>query len=84
MHQGFATVAPPTAALYKDPGRPEKGNYQVNGTNGTACLLASMGLQLTITFNSVSQNKVSQYKPSNSWLNSVGATNTDTLTGFKY
>uniref|UniRef100_A0A8C9YBV8 Lysosome-associated membrane glycoprotein 1 n=1 Tax=Sander lucioperca TaxID=283035 RepID=A0A8C9YBV8_SANLU len=57
---GFATVAPPTAALYKDPGRPEKGNYQVNGTNGTACLLASMGLQLTITFNSVSQNKTVQ------------------------
>ncbi|KAA8588002.1 lysosome-associated membrane glycoprotein 1b [Etheostoma spectabile] len=60
LHQGFATVAPPTAAPYKDPGRPEKGNYQVNGTNGTACLLASMGLQLNITFNSVSQNKTVQ------------------------
>lgn len=65
LHQGFATVAPPTtaqttAAPHKDPGRPEKGNYVVTGSNGTACLLASMGLQLNITFNSVSQNKTVQ------------------------
>ncbi|XP_020504435.2 lysosome-associated membrane glycoprotein 1b [Labrus bergylta] len=61
LHQGFATVAPPTtAAPHKEPGRPEKGNYHVYGTNNTACLLASMGLQLNITFSSVSQNKTLQ------------------------
>lgn len=65
LHQGFATVAPPTTAQttvapHKDPGRPEKGNYLVTTSNGTACLLASMGLQLNITFNSVSQNKTVQ------------------------
>lgn len=62
LHQGFATDASPraqtTAAPHKEPGRPEKGSYHVNGNNGTICLLASMGLQLNITFNSVSQNKV--------------------------
>ncbi|XP_037343711.2 lysosome-associated membrane glycoprotein 1b [Pungitius pungitius] len=65
LHQGLATVAPPTtaqttAAPHKDPGRPEKGNYVVTSSNGTSCLLASMGLQLNITFNSVSQNKTVQ------------------------
>ncbi|XP_075962989.1 lysosome-associated membrane glycoprotein 1b isoform X1 [Anarhichas minor] len=65
LHQGLATVAPPTtapptAAPHKDPGRPEKGNYVVTRSNGSACLLASMGLQLNITFNSVSQNKTVQ------------------------
>lgn len=65
LHQGFATVAPPTtaqttAAPHKEPGRPEKGNYKVTSSNGTTCLLASMGLQLNITFNSVSQNKTVQ------------------------
>ncbi|XP_077946362.1 lysosome-associated membrane glycoprotein 1b isoform X1 [Gasterosteus aculeatus] len=63
LHQGLATVAPPTtaqttAAPHKDPGRPEKGNYVVASSNGTACLLASMGLQLNVTFNS--QNKTVQ------------------------
>ncbi|CAJ1079624.1 lysosome-associated membrane glycoprotein 1b [Xyrichtys novacula] len=58
LHQGFATVAPPTtAAPHKDPGRPDRGNYHVASTNGTACLLASMGLQLNVTFSSISQNK---------------------------
>lgn len=32
----------------------------VTSSNGTACLLASMGLQLNITFSSVSQNKTVQ------------------------
>ncbi|KAI3356350.1 hypothetical protein L3Q82_017579 [Scortum barcoo] len=63
LHQSFATVAPPitaqpTAAPHL--GRPERGHYQVNSSNGTACLLASMGLQLNITFTSVSQNKTVQ------------------------
>lgn len=61
LHQGFATVAPPTAAPRKDPGRPERGNYSVIGSNDTTCLLAYMGLQLNITYNSVSQNKVLKY-----------------------
>ncbi|XP_042350542.1 lysosome-associated membrane glycoprotein 1b [Plectropomus leopardus] len=65
LHQGFATVAPhttaqTTAAPHKDPGKPEKGTYQVKNSNGTTCLLASMGLQLNITFNSISQNKTVQ------------------------
>uniref|UniRef100_UPI0037E80684 lysosome-associated membrane glycoprotein 1b n=1 Tax=Semicossyphus pulcher TaxID=241346 RepID=UPI0037E80684 len=60
LHQGFATVAPPTtAAPHKDPGRPDKGNYLVTGNNGTACLLATMGLQLNLTFTSA-QNKTLQ------------------------
>lgn len=60
LHQGFATVAPPTTAPHKDPGRPEEGHYTVTRSNGTACLLASMGLQLNISFNSLSQNKTVQ------------------------
>lgn len=62
LHQSFATVAPPvtaqtTAAPHQEPGRPEKGTYMVRGSNGTACLLASMGLQLDVTYVTV-QNKV--------------------------
>ncbi|XP_069563664.1 lysosome-associated membrane glycoprotein 1b [Brachyistius frenatus] len=65
LHQGFATVAPPTdaqttAAPDKEPERPERGNYTVSGTNGTACLLAYMGLQLNFSYSSVSQNKTVQ------------------------
>ncbi|XP_053184397.1 lysosome-associated membrane glycoprotein 1b [Scomber japonicus] len=61
LHQSFATVAPPvTAPPHKDPSRPERGNYNVSSSNGTVCLLASMGLQLNITFNSTSLNKTVQ------------------------
>ncbi|KAK2905929.1 lysosome-associated membrane glycoprotein 1b [Channa argus] len=60
LHQGFATVAPPTAGPHEDPGSPQRGNYQVNGSNGTKCLMAYMGLQLNLTFTSVSQNKTVQ------------------------
>uniref|UniRef100_H3C2B1 Lysosome-associated membrane glycoprotein 1 n=1 Tax=Tetraodon nigroviridis TaxID=99883 RepID=H3C2B1_TETNG len=65
LHQTFATVAPPvtaqtTAAPPKEPGRPEKGTYQVTSSNGTVCLLASMGIQLNVTYNSTSQNKTLQ------------------------
>ncbi|KAK2839957.1 hypothetical protein Q5P01_013697 [Channa striata] len=60
LHQGFATVAPPTAAPHKDPSAPEQGKYNLTTSNGTTCLLAYMGLQLNITFNSVSQNKTVQ------------------------
>ncbi|XP_041858350.1 lysosome-associated membrane glycoprotein 1b [Melanotaenia boesemani] len=62
LHQSFATVTPPTtpqttAAPHKDPERPERGNYQVTSSNGTICLLANMGIQLNVSFNSFSQNK---------------------------
>ncbi|KAM4730568.1 lysosome-associated membrane glycoprotein 1b [Anableps anableps] len=65
LHQSFATGAPPTpaqttAAPHKDPGRPEKGTYNVTNGNNTICLLAYMGLQLNITYNSTSQNKTVQ------------------------
>ncbi|XP_037096216.1 lysosome-associated membrane glycoprotein 1b [Syngnathus acus] len=56
-HQGLATVAPSTEAPHKEPGRPLTGHYQVTGTNGSVCLLAYMGLQLNITFNSTSSNQ---------------------------
>ncbi|XP_022058422.1 lysosome-associated membrane glycoprotein 1b [Acanthochromis polyacanthus] len=61
LHQGFATVAPPTTAQTttapKEPERPERGNYLVSSSNGTTCLLAYMGLQLNISFTSFSQNQ---------------------------
>lgn len=65
LHQGFATVAPPTTAQttvapHKEPSRPEKGTYKVAGSNGTTCLMASMGLQLNLTFSSASLNKTVQ------------------------
>ncbi|XP_037542128.1 SPRY domain-containing protein 7b [Nematolebias whitei] len=64
LHQGFATDAPPTAqtsaAPHTDPGRPERGNYNVTNGTGTICLLAYMGLQLNVSFSSVSQNKTVQ------------------------
>lgn len=64
LQQSFATVAPPltaqtTAAPHQEPGRPEMGTYTVRSSNGTACLMASMGLQLDVTFSTV-QNKTLQ------------------------
>ncbi|TNN04337.1 hypothetical protein fugu_001366 [Takifugu bimaculatus] len=62
LHQTFATVTPPvtTTVPHKEPGRPDQGDYQVTSSNGTVCFLASMGLQLNVTFNSTSQNKTLQ------------------------
>ncbi|XP_008433207.1 lysosome-associated membrane glycoprotein 1b [Poecilia reticulata] len=65
LHQSFATVTTPTpaqttAAPHKDPGRPDRGKYNVTNSNNTVCLLAYMGLQLNITYNSTSQNKTVQ------------------------
>lgn len=62
LQGSFATVAPPvtaqtTVAPQQEPGRPDRGTYIVRGSNGTACLMASMGLQLDVTFSTV-QNKV--------------------------
>ncbi|KAM9449300.1 lysosome-associated membrane glycoprotein 1-like [Salvelinus alpinus] len=64
LHQSFAaTDAPPTAASQTTspppapPGRPERGNYTVTNSNGTACLMARMGLQLNVSFSSASLNK---------------------------
>uniref|UniRef100_A0A3Q0TAP7 Lysosomal associated membrane protein 1b n=1 Tax=Amphilophus citrinellus TaxID=61819 RepID=A0A3Q0TAP7_AMPCI len=59
LQQGFATVAPPTPAPHKEPGRPERGHYNAT-KNGTICLMAYMGLQLNISYNSISQKKVVQ------------------------
>uniref|UniRef100_A0A3Q2PIG4 Lysosome-associated membrane glycoprotein 1 n=1 Tax=Fundulus heteroclitus TaxID=8078 RepID=A0A3Q2PIG4_FUNHE len=65
LHQSLATVAPPTpaqttAAPHKDPGRPERGTYNVTNANNTVCLLAYMGLQLNLTYNATSQNTAVQ------------------------
>uniref|UniRef100_A0A673LX41 Lysosome-associated membrane glycoprotein 1-like n=1 Tax=Sinocyclocheilus rhinocerous TaxID=307959 RepID=A0A673LX41_9TELE len=40
------------------PPAPERGNYTLTNRNGTACLLALMGLQLNITHRSKSLNQV--------------------------
>lgn len=62
-----ATTASPTHAPTTTPtpspvipSNPDAGNYRVNNTNATACLLANMGLQLNITYFSKSQNKTVQ------------------------
>lgn len=63
-----STTAPPTTAstttttapVPTPPGTPEQGSYSVNNINGTLCLLAQMGLQLNVSFFSVSQNKTVQ------------------------
>ncbi|XP_036396323.1 lysosome-associated membrane glycoprotein 1a [Megalops cyprinoides] len=52
--------APTTAPEPTPPGNPERGNYSVTSSNGTACLLARMGLQLNLTYTSSSQNKTIQ------------------------
>ena len=47
------TAIPPTSAAPAtpaSPGNPERGNYNVTNGNGTACLMARMGLQLNVTF----------------------------------
>lgn len=50
------TVAPaPTP-----PGTPERGTYTVYNSNGTACLLAQMGLQLNVSHFSPAQNETIQ------------------------
>ncbi|XP_029936427.1 lysosome-associated membrane glycoprotein 1b [Myripristis murdjan] len=57
LHQSLATSLQTTAAPHKDLGRPERGNYTVTNSNGTVCLMARMGLQLNVSFNSSSQGK---------------------------
>ncbi|KAM3877083.1 lysosome-associated membrane glycoprotein 1-like [Diretmus argenteus] len=62
-----STTAPPPPVITTTsptpvptpPGTPERGNYNVTN-NGTECLLAQMGLQLNVSYLSVSQNKVVQ------------------------
>ncbi|XP_042348422.1 lysosome-associated membrane glycoprotein 1a [Plectropomus leopardus] len=54
---GTTTTAPPAPT---PPGAPERGHYTVMNSNGTECLLAQMGLQLNISYFSVSQNKTVQ------------------------
>ncbi|CAJ1049862.1 lysosome-associated membrane glycoprotein 1 [Xyrichtys novacula] len=63
-----STTAPPTTASTTTttalpptpPGTPERGTYSVNNINGTVCLLARMGLQLNVSYFSLSQNKTIQ------------------------
>ncbi|XP_062312601.1 lysosome-associated membrane glycoprotein 1b [Osmerus eperlanus] len=57
LHPSVATDAPPTAPPLTDPGRPDRGNYTVVNGNGTACLIARMGLQLNVSFSSATLNK---------------------------
>ncbi|KAM6979942.1 lysosome-associated membrane glycoprotein 1a [Aplochiton taeniatus] len=52
------TAAPAPSPV--PPGPPERGEYIVNNDNKTACLLANMGLQLNVSYLSVSQNKTEQ------------------------
>nr|XP_061799501.1 lysosome-associated membrane glycoprotein 1-like [Nerophis lumbriciformis] len=59
VRQSLTTVAPPTTEPHKNPGKPERGQYQLTGTNGSVCLMACMGLQLNISF-TASSNKTVQ------------------------
>ncbi|XP_031701977.1 lysosome-associated membrane glycoprotein 1a [Anarrhichthys ocellatus] len=62
------TTAPPTTAgttttaapAPTPPGTPERGTYSVNNRKGIVCLLAQMGLQLNVSYFSLSQNKTMQ------------------------
>lgn len=49
------TTSPPPPP--SPPSKPDRGDYNVTN-NGTACLMASMGLQLNITYMSLTQGKV--------------------------
>lgn len=51
----LSTTTAPTSP--SPPSVPERGSYNITN-NGTACLLACMGLQLNITYTSRSQGKV--------------------------
>ncbi|XP_051982427.1 lysosome-associated membrane glycoprotein 1a [Xyrauchen texanus] len=51
------TQTPRTTPAPVPTGDPERGSYNVTNSNGTVCLLATMGLQLNITHLSKSQNK---------------------------
>ncbi|XP_012691899.1 lysosome-associated membrane glycoprotein 1b [Clupea harengus] len=57
------TAIPPTSAAPAtpaSPGNPERGNYNVTNGNGTACLMARMGLQLNVTFLSTDKKTVQE------------------------
>ncbi|XP_037610663.1 lysosome-associated membrane glycoprotein 1a [Sebastes umbrosus] len=73
MADQASTTAPPTTASAATttapappppaptpPGTPERGTYSVNNSNGTVCLLAQMGLQLNVSYFSLSRNKTVQ------------------------
>ncbi|XP_026176042.1 lysosome-associated membrane glycoprotein 1a isoform X2 [Mastacembelus armatus] len=55
-----ASVTTTAAPAPSPPGTPERGTYSVKNSNGTICLLAQMGLQLNVSYMSVSQNKTVQ------------------------
>ncbi|KAB5576900.1 hypothetical protein PHYPO_G00203830 [Pangasianodon hypophthalmus] len=75
----LSTTSAPTPP--SPPSVPERGSYNVTN-NGTACLLARMGLQLNITYTSRSQGKAVQdiinLQPE--VTNSSGSCNADTAT----
>lgn len=55
------SISPPaTTPPHKDPGIPAQGLYNVKNENGTVCLKANMGLQINISFPSVSLNTTDQ------------------------
>ncbi|KAF6717068.1 Lysosome-associated membrane glycoprotein 1 [Oryzias melastigma] len=64
LHQVHAADPTPatqtTPAPHTDPGRPDRGTYRLTDSNGTACLMAYMGLQLNVSFTSASENKTFQ------------------------
>ncbi|XP_061131660.1 lysosome-associated membrane glycoprotein 1a [Syngnathus typhle] len=56
------TVRPPITPAPEPtpPGPPQRGNYSISNSNGTACLLAEMGLQLDFSYVSQAQNQTVQ------------------------
>ncbi|RVE74422.1 hypothetical protein OJAV_G00021560 [Oryzias javanicus] len=54
------SAATPTTPSPTPAGTPKQGSYSVNNGNGTACLLAKMGVQLNVSYISQSQNKTVQ------------------------
>ncbi|KAF5902617.1 lysosome-associated membrane glycoprotein 1, partial [Clarias magur] len=77
------TSVPPTTPPVP-PSIPERGSYNLTNTNGTSCLLASMGLQLNVTYFSKAQKKavvaIMNIQPSNmSYTGSCDATNATLL-----
>ncbi|CAK6965920.1 lysosome-associated membrane glycoprotein 1a [Scomber scombrus] len=68
MADQASTAAPPTTASTTTTvapaptpaGTPERGSYSIKNRNGTDCLLAQMGLQLNVSYFSLSQNKTIQ------------------------
>uniref|UniRef100_H0X1H9 Lysosome-associated membrane glycoprotein 1 n=1 Tax=Otolemur garnettii TaxID=30611 RepID=H0X1H9_OTOGA len=78
----FPTTVPPVPPSPSPaPESPSVENYSVNGTNGT-CLLASMGLQLNLTYeqrDNKTVTRVFNINPSKTWANGTCSSNLVTL-----